>query len=313
MYRNAFARHIGGFDTMFAPFISGIGSKKAHPGKLCDLLRGPGNLPPTIPQVIGSNASEIILTGNVLHDMGYEELNWNLGCPFPRIANKKRGCGLLPYPELIGEILEEVSGKLTPRLSVKTRLGYHHPGEILEVLRVFNRFPLPYLILHPRTGLQRYRGKADPAAFERCLHLSDNPLVYNGDISSRKDYQKLKTLFPGQTRWMIGRGALINPFLPNEIKGVLLDNEEKDRRLRNFHQEIWEGVSAMIRNEARQLGYMKAVWHYLSGCKQSPRQAFGQIKISKNTREYLGAAELALQQPFSDDLAIEDYFRGLTA
>ncbi len=311
-WRNAFAKHIGGCDELFAPFISGSGTEKVHPGKLSDILPVEQNIVPTIPQLISTHADEIVLLGNTLADQGYDELNWNLGCPFARIANKKRGCGILPYPELLNDILEKVFNKITIKLSVKTRLGYYHPDEISRALEVLNQYPLRRIILHPRTGKQGYKGKADPAGFVRCLEMSKNLLVYNGDIFNATQFNKLQSAFPQQTAWMVGRGALMNPFLPAELKGRCFDDDEKRKKLETFHFELLYHACGHHGQDARALGSMKAVWHYMAGIFADGKAVFTRIKRAKTREAYLTAVDSALQADFAGEEQLERYFWELT-
>lgn len=311
-WRNAFARHFGGSDEMFAPFISGSGIEKIHHSKLRDLLPLTDNVSRTVPQIISTNPDEIAALGNILADNGYIELNWNLGCPFARIANKKRGCGILPYPEQLDKLLSGIFNNLQIKLSVKTRLGYHHPDEIMKVLPVFNKYPVKRIILHTRTGKQGYKGKADPKAFFRCIQASKHPLVYNGDIYNHSQYQQLKAMFPQQNSWMIGRGALINPFLPSELKGMVFADREKRNLLESFHFELWHEAFKNRQHENMAIGSLKAVWHYMAGVFTIGNEVFTRIKRAKTRSTYLEAVDFALQQAFANEQQLEDYFYRLS-
>ncbi len=311
-WRNAFARHVGGFDEMFAPFISGAGVTKIHPDKLADVMPLNDNLTPTVPQIIGIDADEIVLLGNTLADIGFEELNWNLGCPFARIANKKRGCGLLPYPELLNEILDKVFSSINIKLSIKTRLGYHQDDEIKSVMPILNQYPISRIILHPRTGKQGYRGKADPEGYCRVLQLTKHPLIYNGDIYNLSQFRKLQSRFPEQKSWMVGRGALISPFLPKEIKGYTLTDEEKRKQMMAFHFDLWHMAWETQKHESRTLGAMKAIWHYMAGTFANGREVFMRIKRAKTREAYLDAVDFAMEQDFAGETDLEQYFLQLT-
>ena len=311
-WRNAFARHIGGFDEMFAPFISGAGATKIHPDKLADVMPLNDNLTPTVPQIIGIDADEIILLGNTLADLGFEELNWNLGCPFARIANKKRGCGLLPYPDVLNEILEKVFSSIQIKLSIKTRLGYHQADEIQSVIPILNQYPISRVILHPRTGKQGYRGQADPEGYGRASQLIKHPIIYNGDIYNLSQLRQLQMRFPGQKSWMVGRGALINPFLPKEIKGYAMTDEEKRKQMTAFHFELWHMAWKSQLHESRTLGAMKAIWHYMAGTFANGGEVFTRIKRAKKRETYIDAVDYALQQDFAGDTDLEKHFFQLT-
>jgi tRNA-dihydrouridine synthase B len=308
-WRNAFSRHFTGFDQLYAPFISGLGDTRVNPSKLQDIVPISDNLSPTIPQFISTNANEIILLGKTLQDYGYDHMNWNLGCPFTRIAEKFRGCGILPYPQMLDEILDEVFAKMTIKLSIKTRLGYKNPEEIYAILKILNKYPIHSIILHTRTGKQLYRGDTDPDAFAACRKISVHPMVYNGDIYNLPSFLNLKTAFPGLMTWMLGRGVLMNPFLAMEIKGQILPDSEKRKQLTAFHAELLESARQSIPQENKCLGWMKAIWYYMSGVFSDGDKIFRSIKQSVSFSEYLQSIEDAIDQPFSNYQQQEYYFK----
>jgi tRNA-dihydrouridine synthase len=308
-YRNALARHFGGYDGMYAPFISGVGQERINPSKLVDLVPLEKNLAPTIPQFISTDAREIILFGKTFEQYGYDHINWNLGCPFSRIANKKRGCGMLPYPDELNRMLNEVFREFPIKLSIKTRLGYYKPDEIFKVLEVLNQYPIHLLIIHARIGTQIYSGEVNLEGFKACLSASKHPLAYNGDIFHVARFREMQKLFPQVNSWMLGRGALINPFLPLEIREKHTDEAEKRKKITAFINEVFEESQKTARNPARQLGYMKAVWYYLSGLFENPQMTFSRIKRINDLNDYQRIAEIALNQAFNTNMGIEDYFR----
>jgi len=308
-YRNALARHFGGYDAMYAPFISGVGQERINPSKLVDLVPIEKNIAPTIPQFITTDAREMILFGKTFEQYGYDHINWNLGCPFSRIANKKRGCGMLPYPDELNKILNEVFREFPVKLSIKTRLGYYKPYEIFKVLDVLNQYPIHLLIIHARIGTQIYSGEVNLEGFKACLSASKHPLAYNGDIFHVARFREMQSLFPEVSTWMLGRSALINPFLPLEIRGIMLDDTEKRKRLEAFVTEIFREGKMTIENPARQLGYMKAVWYYLSGLFENPVMVFSKIKTTKTLTEYQQIVSNTLEQPFNSVAGIEEYLR----
>ncbi len=316
-YRQALYKHIGGYDAYYAPFITGCGHQQIHPSKLDDLLPYDEVQALTVPQVLSNDAREIIALAEALSKAGHKKLNWNLGCPFRRITHKKRGSGLLPFPGIIKKILEDLfqdevfaSGEMV--LSVKTRTGYESPDEISEVMKVFNAFPLDEIILHSRTGVQLYSGRATPERYaavrKQCRHL----LIYNGDIMTRQAFLELQEMIPGQRAWMLGRGALINPFLAHEVKGMHIPEEKKQMMLKAFHQSLWGYAQNNIKGEMRQTGWMKAIWHYMSGIFSDSGNVFSGIKRSYSKEHFMAAVTRAFQQPFATDDEISAHFHRLT-
>lgn len=309
LYRNAFSRHFGGIDFMYAPFISGVGQVRINPSKLTDVVPVEENLAPTVPQFISTDAREIILFGKTLQQHGYNHINWNMGCPFAHIADKKRGCGILPYPGELDRILDQVFSEFPIQLSIKTRLGYYNHEEIFRVIEVLNQYPISLLIIHARIGTQIYSGEVNLDTFSECLALSKTPIAYNGDIFHRARLIEMQRRFPMVNTWMLGRGALINPLLPLEIRGMQLSEAEKRQRLGLFLDEIFEKGLESATDQTRLLGYMKAVWFYIAGFFENPKQIFQAIKTMGSLSAYRQAAENCLEKPLSNEAGIEEYFR----
>ena len=175
-------------------------------------------------------------------------VNWNLGCPHSKIAKKQRGSGLLSHPDKIDAFLSRVIPAMKPGLSVKIRLGRKNKEEIQDLIAMFNTHKLDEIILHARTGEQMYTGTADIDAFERAMKACTHPMVYNGDIVDTASWEKIRQRFPEISRFMIGRGILSNPFLPEQIKGLKTDSHppdsqdndsQKRERLKNFHTDLF--------------------------------------------------------------------------
>ena len=184
-FRNVFKRHFGGIDKFYTPFFTGI-HKEEHAKNLQGEEIDPkcNDVETLTPQILSTDAEEILRFAKQCKQLGYKEINLNMGCPFPRVANKKRGCGLLPYPDMVEAMLERIFEQIDIDFSVKCRLGYFSPDEIEAIIPIFNKFPLSELIIHPRIGKQLYKGEADVERFKRLIPYINAPLVYNGDIFS---------------------------------------------------------------------------------------------------------------------------------
>jgi len=195
-FRNVFADHFAGVDEAMAPFIPTMGKKKLKLARLKDVAPENNKKLSTIPQILGNNAEDFIFLAGCLHDMGHKKINWNLGCPHSKVANKNRGSGLLMHPKRIDAFLNTVLSKISNRLSVKIRLGRISKNEIHELLPIFDKYPLDEIILHPRTGIQMYEGAPDHSAFGEALLLSRHTFVYNGDIKDLVSFYELRKKFP---------------------------------------------------------------------------------------------------------------------
>lgn len=212
----------GAIDVAVSPFLSLThGDINGTFRKLDDVLpESNANSIPVIPQILGKEPEEFVALGNRLFDLGYDEVNWNIGCPMRRVAGKHRGSGILPYPDEVSRVLDYVVPRLKPRLSVKMRLGYHHKDEIFSLVPILNEHPLKNVTIHPRIGKQVYTGVPDMETFAQVLPLFKHPIIYNGDIFTLERYQYLHQRFPEIEHFMLGRGMLFNPLLPLQIKGL---------------------------------------------------------------------------------------------
>ena len=252
MFRKVYHRCFpGALDYAISPFLSLThGNLTEAWEKIDDVLPEPNrNSIPVIPQILGKEPVEFIDLANRLFDIGYTEINWNIGCPMRRVTAKHRGSGILPYPDEVDRILGQVIPQLKPRLSVKMRLGLKSPDEIFNLIPVLNNYPLLNVTIHPRTGRQQYTGQVDLDTFSRALPILHHKVIYNGDICSPADYRRISQRFPSIQEFMIGRGILYDPLLPLKIKKGQPDNPAATL---HFVQELLNAIQELpIREESR--------------------------------------------------------------
>ncbi|MDD2236458.1 MAG: tRNA-dihydrouridine synthase family protein [Kiritimatiellae bacterium] len=298
VYRHALEQCIGGFDRAMAPFIPSVNAARIKPRLLNDILPERNGTLPLVPQCIGRDPDELFLLLRAMADLGYTEANWNLGCPWPQVTKKRRGAGLLPHPDLIEAVLDRVFADPPLALSVKVRLGLDTPDALEPLFPLFNRYPLSEIIIHPRTASQMYEGTADVEAFARCLPQTHHTLCYNGDIFTPARFNELQTRFPSVHRWMLGRGALRNPFLAEEIarKNPPRDKTEKIDLIRTLHDTIYRHYRDTLFGPSPVLGKMKELWTYLACSVVSSRPVFKRIKKTQTLSHY----EQVVREIFAD-------------
>lgn len=291
IYRNTFSRHFNGFDAAVAPFIPTFKAIRSNPSHLKDVLPENNSAMPIVPQIIGNNHEDFIPLARQLSDLGYNTVNWNLGCPFPMVAKKQRGSGLLPYPERIDRFLEKAVPAIPNRLSIKVRLGRKTAEDLYKLMPIFNRYPLQEIIIHPRTGTQMYDGEPDLDAFEKCLDMTQHRIVYNGDIIDVESFQGLAARFTTVNSWMIGRGAIINPFLPAIIK---TGNDRFDNQVeifRCFYDELFGEYQQVFAGPGHLLERMKGFWTYFSQAFKDGRKIRKKIHRTLKLPRYLKIVE----------------------
>lgn len=264
VFRRAFSEHFSGFDLAVSPFIASKRDCPVRRRHVRDVWPENNAGLPVVPQILGKVASDFTALADYLYDMGYATVNWNLGCPSPMVASKKRGSGLLPYTERIDAFLEDALSTMKGRLSIKVRLGWQSSAELFRLLPVLNRYPLKELIIHPRTGMQAYEGSVDLDAFEKCLAMTRHPVVYNGDIRTLGDFQELSQRFGGIDTWMIGRGFLIDPGLPDSIKSGGQFASDRIEKIQAFHSALFKAYQGALKGPSHLLKKMKGLWRYLA-------------------------------------------------
>ncbi|MFO7722110.1 MAG: tRNA-dihydrouridine synthase family protein [Bacteroidales bacterium] len=286
-FRNAYAEFFTGIDEFFSPFIPCVTGASVKRAYLKDVL--PDNQNPgmrLIPQVLGNKAAPMRLMGEAFAGLGYHEMNWNLGCPSNTVSRRMRGCGLMPHPGTVREILEMLLPELPLSLSVKLRLGMHAREEIFKMLEVLNDYPIRRIILHPRLGSWQYSGKPDLDTFAAVLPLSLHPMVYNGDINDAEYFWQIRKKFPELGSWMLGRGVLMNPFLPGLLRGELSTAAVDAREhLMAFHDRLIDHILKTGVTEHRLVGRLKEFWGYFSKWFEEPAKVWYEVSHASGSSD----------------------------
>lgn len=285
-FRNTFRKHFHGIDEAVAPFVTSIKGRRIKPSHLLDLAPDDNRGLPVVPQILSNQPDEFICLANTLVRLGYREINWNLGCPYPMVAKKMRGSGLLPHPDKIDRVLEKTLGQFSGSLSIKTRLGRFSADEMDGLIPVFNRYPLTRVIVHPRTGIQMYAGGVDLPAFESCLADITHPVVYNGDIKDLDFFQSLESRFPEVSGWMLGRGLIANPFLPEMIRQGSRLVCHTNARFAEFHDDLITEYRRRFSGPAHVLDRMKGFWRYFADGFEDRRQILKRIRKAGSLDRY---------------------------
>jgi len=284
IFRNIFEKYFGRFDFLLTPFIPTVRGRIINPSHLRDVQKEHNDLSRVIPQIIGNNASQFIVLAKTLHDIGYLSVNWNLGCPSPQITRKKRGCGLLPHPDILRSFLDIVMKAPPCPLSLKVRLGFENDHELESLIPLFNQYPFHEVIIHARTGVQIYDGRVNLDIFEQCVESFKHPVIYNGDITTPDFFESLRTRFSSVNRWMIGRGIVSNPFLLEELQAGTCQFDKK--RIQQFHDELYTQNSTILSGPAHLLGKMKELWSYLASSFPEDPKLLKKILRTTTLRHY---------------------------
>ncbi|REE80757.1 tRNA-dihydrouridine synthase [Lutibacter oceani] len=286
-FRNAFNNIFGGIDTFYSPYIRLNGKFEIKNSYERDLLPENNVGLEVIPQIITNDVNEFLFVANYVKQLGYKELNWNLGCPYPMVTKCGMGSGLISDASKIKDILNKVHSESDILVSMKMRLGYNNSEEILQVLPILDTFPLKNIAIHARIGKQLYKGGVDLDSFQKCIDTTKHKLYYNGDITSVANFNEMQQRFPTIDHWMIGRGLIADPFLPSMIKiNSLQYPENKIDLFSEFHTILYQQYSESLSGATHILLKMYHLWEYFSTSFSDPRKSLKKIKKAKSIKNY---------------------------
>ena len=287
VYRNVFKKHFAGIGKFYTPFFTGIQKDNSKSLRGEEISPDFNDVKTVVPQILSNTAEEIIRFANQCKSIGYTEYNLNMGCPFPRVANKTRGCGLMADPDrtikMLNDVFEQIDGI---KFSIKCRLGYYNDEEIYAFVDTFNTLNFSEIIIHPRIGKQMYTGEASIDKFKALIQLINKPLVYNGDIFDVEKYNMVAPFAP----IMLGRGLLTNPFLAEQIQHIE-NQKDKKHRLHDFVVDLYVERLRHAGGSPKIIGSMKELWKYMMNIFDDPQNVWRKVKKVNHLDEYETAVE----------------------
>ena len=257
-YRNTHAELFGGCDEYYAPFIVPTENERLSMKSLRDIKPENNSVKPKI-QVMCSTAGAFFEFAKKVSEMGYDEVNINLGCPSGTVVKKFRGAGALKNPQRLDEMLSEIFGENEIKISLKTRAGFYSHEEFDTLLEIYKKYPVSKLIVHPRIREELYKGKPNTESFAKAYKIFEKNLCYNGDIYSVSDFFEIAQKFPKLDSVMIGRGAVKNPAIFREIKG---GRKLSTKELISFSNLLEQRYLEFFRSECNVLHKLKEMWLY---------------------------------------------------
>ena len=297
-FRNAFHKYFGGIDTFYSPYIKLNGKLVIKGSYERDILPENNTTLEVIPQIITSDANEFLFVAKYVQELGYKELNWNLGCPYPMVAKCGMGSGLIKNTDQIEHILKRVHNETDIIVSMKMRMGYENPTEILDVFPILDQYPIKNIAIHARIGKQLYKGGVDLDSFQNCLAHTKHKLYYNGDITSVAKFQEMQKRFPSIDHFMIGRGLIADPFLPSMIKNNTTEYPKNRFEIfEAFHDTIYQEYDAYLYGPTPIRMKMLGFWEYFSESFSNPQKTYKKIKKAGNSKNY----EIAVKEIFKGE------------
>ena len=291
-YRRAHAAVFGGIDKYFAPFFSPAREHVVPPRVKRELL--PANNPGVtlVPQLLCRDPDDFVWAAQELFDMGYGEINFNLGCPSGTVAAKGKGSGFLAFPDELDAFFDRVFSSLQGgKISIKTRLGVESEVEFERLLDIYARYPISELIVHARVRRDQYRGEVRLGAFAQSLERFPGDIAYNGDVFTPERAGALTARFPQLSALMLGRGLAADPALARKIRGGAAASREE---LTRFHDLVWAGCVRDFGAAGAAVPRMKELWSYIIYMFEPCAKQYKALAKAKRPDDFLAAAQSIL-------------------
>lgn len=287
LWRRVHAELFGPADKYFTPFLSPNATCSFQRKELDEIEPEHNRGLCVVPQLLTNRSEHLLWAARELYDRGYREINLNLGCPAGTVTAKRKGSGLLAWPEELERLLEESFAGLPAgmRLSVKTRIGKNSPDEWPRLLEIYRRFPLSELIVHPRVQKEFYSGQA-----HRELFPAEGPWprVYNGDLFTADDVAQLRRSFPETERLMLGRGLMQEPGLLRQLRGGAPASLSE---LREYHDRLLAAYRQRLSGDQPVLHRMWELWAWLIARFPGGEDCLKRMRKARNLADYQAAVD----------------------
>ena len=280
-FRSAWHRHFTPADKYFTPFVSPNMNQGLTNKERADVLPEHNLGLPLVPQILTNRADYFLATCRELADLGYQEVNLNLGCPSGTVVAKNKGAGFLSEPEALEGFLNEIFAQCPLQISVKTRIGRNSDEEWPRLLDIYRQFPMTELIIHPRIRKDFYKNLPRREAFRQAVEVCPFPVTYNGDLFTPQDIADFSEEFHDAEWVMVGRGAICNPWL--------LGGEPDIHALEEFHGELYDSYLKVMFGDGPTLCKMKGVWAYLIQSFTNYEKYQKIIRKTRHLSEYIAA------------------------
>lgn len=282
VWRNAHARIFGGIDCYLSPFIR-IEHGSMLKRDLNDVNPDNNSGIPFIPQILACKPDDATMMVCHLRELGYKHINVNLGCPFPPIALRHKGSGMLPYPAEVESLFNALAQISDITYSVKMRLGWDADGQWKEVLHLMSIISPAHITVHPCIGRDQYKGNLNLDELDHFMACCEFPVIYNGEITSQADIQSITQRWPSLHGIMIGRALASNPAL-------LCPEKATTQNYSAMHDEIYRHFTDTLDGGEHQvLKKMQSFWElYLLHADRKSRKA---IKKATSIAKYEAAVD----------------------
>jgi len=279
IFRRLHHKYFPGMDRYYTPFFCPTAHRALTPKESRELPIADSLGFQVVPQLLTKVPDDFLWMAQQCCELGYREVNLNIGCPSGTVTAKGKGSGMLKDPEALDSFLYEIFSRAPLDISVKTRIGFSDPEEFPALLDVFNRYPIKELTIHPRVRDEFYNGSVNTEAFHYAVENSNAPVCYNGNLISKKDIHEIGRKFPSVKAVMLGRGLIADP-------GMLCAEHNNTSTLEQFYSELLESYIRAFGSERNAMFRMKENWRYLIRKFEGADKAWKKLRKTTSAEEY---------------------------
>ena len=284
IYRKLHYQYFGGPDRYYTPFLSPTVHRALTNREKRELPDALLNGIPVVPQVLTKSVEDFVWLAGVCRDLGYGEINLNLGCPSGTVTAKGKGAGMIRDLDALDRFLDGIFSRSPLFISIKTRIGFEHCDEWEPLLNLYNRYPMAELIIHPRVRKDFYNGPVDMEAFRYAFRESKAPVCYNGGLCTRRDLANIQAEFPRLSAVMLGRGLIADP-------GLLVPSGTDIATLEAFHDALLMEYIRVFGSERNAMFRMKENWRYWLRKFEDSEKLGKRLRKATDMNEYRQIAE----------------------
>lgn len=279
IFRRLHHKYFPGIDRYYTPFFSPTVHRALTPREKRELPEANTLNFEVVPQLLSKVPEDFLWMAQQCRELGYQEVNLNVGCPSGTVTAKGKGSGMLKDPDALDCFLYEIFSKAPLPISVKTRIGFSDPEEFPALLNIFNRYPIKELTVHPRVRNDFYNGSVNTEVFRYAVENSCATVCYNGNLNSREDIDRIAGTFPSVNAVMLGRGLIADPgmFSPHRNDAAVLEQ---------FYGELLEEYIRAFGSARNAMFRMKENWRYLISKFDGAEKAWKKLRKTTATEEY---------------------------
>ncbi len=247
---------------------------------------------PYAQQIFGSDLESLVVAAKYVNDhTDADIIDLNMGCPVSKVSIRAQaGAALMKDPQKIYEIITEIKKVINKPLTIKIRSGWDSDFvNAVEVAKAAERAKIDAIIIHGRTRKQMYSGKADLEIIKKVKQAVSVPVIGNGDIIDGVTAKRMLDE-TGVDAIMIGRAALGNPWIFDEINHYLKTGQQKDKpSIKEIKETLIYHYETLIKIKGEHLATLEIRGqgpYYFKGLKDAKKVRTLLTKINNRNEFY---------------------------